>query len=209
MAPRVCIKSEHVMNIAYITVPGRGLIDDCLSKVVALADREGLKLAGTVRANPLDSHVHPCDMDVRVLPDGPIFRISQALGQGAKGCRLDGGAIEGIAAEVERRLDEADVLIVNKFGKQEAFGRGLCAAIARAVEIGLPVIVGVNGLNLSEFLHFADGAAVRLEPDPAAAVKWLSRVCASRLPAQCPEPVLPCVNSKIAGHATSVQVPDL
>jgi hypothetical protein len=137
-----------------------------------------------VRANAVDHHLHPCDMDVRVLPDGPVFRISQALGQGARGCRLDGGAIEGIAAEVEKRLDGADVLIVNKFGKQEAFGRGLCPAIARAVDMGLPIIVGVNGLNLPDFLHFAEEAAVRLEPDPGAAIKWLYRVGASRFSCQ-------------------------
>lgn len=172
------------MNIAYVTRSGRGLIDDCLAEVVALAELEGLKLAGTVRANAVDRHVHPCDMDVRVLPDGPVFRISQALGRGAKGCRLDGGAIEGIAAEVEKRLDGADVLIVNKFGKQEAFGRGLCPAIARAVDMGLPIIVGVNGLNLPEFLRFAEGAAVRLEPDPRAAIEWLCKIGLLALPVQ-------------------------
>ena len=161
------------MRIAYVTLTGRGLIDDCLSEVVAALEAEGVVLAGTVRVLPVDHRAHPCDMDLRVLPDGPVHRISQPLGPMAKGCRLDGGAIETIAAEVEARLDGADLLVVNKFGKQEALGRGLGPAIAMAMERGIPVLVGVNGLNLSEFLAFAAGTAEVLKPKPETALGWV------------------------------------
>jgi hypothetical protein len=169
-------KLESVMHIAYVSLSGRGLIDDCISKVVELLFMKGLRLAGTVRAQPVDQELHPCDMDLRILPNGPLHRISQSLGAGSKGCRLDGGAIEDIATEVESRLAGADLLIVNKFGKQEALGRGLRPTIAKAIDLSIPVLVGVNRLNLPDFLDFVDGAATALQPYPWSAIEWLDSI---------------------------------
>jgi hypothetical protein len=160
------------MRISYVTVQGRGLIDDCLSEAVALMRERGWRLSGTVRALPVDHHAHPCDMGIRVLPDGPLYRISQALGAASRGCRLDPQSIEALSADVEARLSEGDLLVVNKFGKQECLGRGLRPAIVRALDAGMPVLVGVNGLNLPEFLTFTTGIAVALDPDPHAVLSW-------------------------------------
>lgn len=160
------------MKIAYVTLSGRGLIDDCIAEAVARMEARGLRLAGTVRVLPADPHSHACDMDIRVLPDGPSRRISQPLGTLSTGCRLDTQAIEALSVAVERRVPGADLLVVNKFGKQEASGRGLCQAIAQAAEAGIPVLVGVNGLNLPEFLAFAGGGATRLDGSPEAILSW-------------------------------------
>jgi hypothetical protein len=160
------------MNIACITLQGRGLIDDCLAEAVALMEARGLRLSGTVRALPVNHHAHPCDMDVRVLPDGPLYRISQALGEGSRGCRLDPGVIEQVSSDVEARIAGSDLLVINKFGKQESLGRGLRPATAKAVELGIPVLVGVNGLNLPDFMSFTSTMAKRLEPEPSAVLAW-------------------------------------
>jgi len=37
---------------------------------------------------------HHCDMDIRVLPSGSDIRITQALGEGSTGCRLNLAALE-------------------------------------------------------------------------------------------------------------------
>jgi hypothetical protein len=171
------------VQIGYVTLQGRGLIDDCLSDAVALMLARGLRLSGTVRSVPVDPDAHPCDMDLRVLPDGPIYRISQALGEGARGCRLDPAQIETLSTEVETRIPESDLLVVNKFGKQECLGRGLRPAILRALDLGLPVIVGVNALNEKDFLAFSGGIAVRLEADPHAILSWASKALSDQRPA--------------------------
>lgn len=160
------------MKLAYVTVPGRGMIDDLIAEVVGAFEDDGLRLAGTARVKPADPSGHPCDMDLRVLPDGPGFRISQPLGRMAKGCRLDGGVIEAIASAVEEHMHRADLLIVNKFGKLEAQGRGLCSAITMAMEMGIPTLVGVNEMNVPEFNAFSDGAAEVLRPDLRAILDW-------------------------------------
>lgn len=160
------------MQIGYLTLTGRGETDACLAAAVQRLEARGLRLCGTVQTNTERCDRPVCDMDVRVLPDGPVIRISQDLGAGARGCRLDGDALETAVTAVAARLDGAALLVVNKFGKQEATGRGLVPVIAAAVERGLPVLLGVNGLNLPAFLEFAGGAAQPLPPDPAALADW-------------------------------------
>lgn len=169
------------MKLAYITVQGRGRTDDLLAEVVRAFEDDGLRLAGTVRTKPADPSRHPCDMDLRVLPDGPGFRISQPLGRMAKGCRLNGGVIEAIATEVEARMAGADLLIVNKFGKLETQGRGLCPAIGIAMEMEIPTLVGVNGMNVQDFHAFSDGTAEALRPELSAIRSWFERAHAPRI----------------------------
>lgn len=176
------------MKLAYVTMSGRGRIDDLMAEVVSALTDYGLRIAGTVRARPVDFARHPCDMELRVLPDGPRFRISQPLGSAAKGCRLDGGIIEAIASAVEERAPAADSLIVNKFGKLEAQGRGLCPAITLAMELGIPTLVGVNEMNMPDFLAFSDGVAEYVVPNLGAILEWYNtmlepeRLVTARLP---------------------------
>jgi hypothetical protein len=160
------------MLIAHVTLPGRGATDACLARTVDILTARGLRLAGTVQTNRPRPGAGPCDMDVRVLPDGPTLCISQALGSGARGCRLDGGALEEAVVAVMPRIAGASLLVVNKFGKQEGMGRGLVPCIVEAMDRGIPVLVGVNGLNLQAFLDFAGGASRALRPDPGAVAGW-------------------------------------
>jgi hypothetical protein len=184
----------------YVTLQGRGLIDDLLAEAVALMQARGLRLAGTVRALPVDHHAHPCDMDLRVLPDGPLARISQPLGAQARGCRIDPGSIEGVAADVADRMPGCDLLVVNKFGKQECLGRGLRPVIVQALEQGLPVLVGVNGRNLGGFLTFADALAQPLGADPRAIAVWAERAV-TRTAACQPRPEVIASSTVPARHA--------
>lgn len=159
------------MRIGYLTCPGRGETDPCIARAAALLAARGLRLAGTVATGEGDSP-GPCGDLLRLLPDGPAMPIRQELGSGAQGCRLDGGALEAVVAAVRPRLAAADILIVNKFGKIEAVGRGFVPLIAEALERGMPVLVGVNGLSLAEFLAFAGDLAEPLPASPEAAADW-------------------------------------
>lgn len=159
--------------IGYVSLPGRGATDAFLAEVVGLLRGRKVALAGTVQTNLARSKSHPCDMDLQVLPDGPVFRISQDLGAGSRGCRLNSGVMEEAVMAASLRLDGASALIVNKFGKLEAEGRGFVPVIVRAIERELPVLVGVNGLNLPSFLAFASGLAVELPTTVTDVVGWL------------------------------------
>ena len=160
------------MILASVSVSGKGLTDACLADAVALMQAHGLKLAGTVQSNPQRADRPRCDMDIHVLPDGPVLRISEDRGPAARGCRLDAGVLEAAVAATLDRLDGAELLIVNKFGKQEAEGRGFVPVIAEGMARGLPVLVGVNPLNHGAFHAFAGALAQDLDARPEAIAGW-------------------------------------
>ncbi len=163
------------MTLACVSLAGKGRTDACLMQAVALMSHYRLRLAGTVQSNPSRPDRPKCDMDMHVLPDGPVLRISEDRGAQARGCRLDAGALEAAVAATLERLDGADLLVVNKFGKHEAEGRGFVPVIAAALELDLPVLVGVNPLNYAAFHEFTGGMARDLPADPAAIVDWARR----------------------------------
>lgn len=160
------------MRLAHISIAGRGETDRFLAAVAARLEMAGLRLAGTVQSNTARAGRTRCDMDLRVLPDGPVYRISEDRGAAARGCMLDHGALEQTVAEVARRMDGADLLIVNKFGKAESEGRGLVPVISDALARGLPVLVGVNGLNLPLYLDFAGGLSAALPATEETVAAW-------------------------------------
>lgn len=163
------------MELAALQAPGRGETNRLLADLAAEARARGLRVVGTVQVNQTIAGTHHCDMDVQVLPEGRILRISQSLGTGSRGCRLDPSVLEQAVQMTEAALEAgADLLIVNKFGKHEAEGRGFRDLIAAALMQGVPVIVGLNDLNAEAFAGFAGDVATMLPPDPAALSDWLS-----------------------------------
>ncbi len=167
-------------QIAYTMSPGRGATDRMLWALGERLLAGGWRVCGVVQVNSDCGPDRACDMDVKVLPEGPLLRISQSLGPGARGCRLDAGALEAAVATVARSLEAgADVLLVNKFGKHEAEGRGFRPLIAEALARDVPVIVGVNTLNLPALEAFADGLALEVPPDLELLSAWVADVRAA------------------------------
>ncbi|MCI2399614.1 DUF2478 domain-containing protein [Aliiroseovarius subalbicans] len=162
------------MNIAYTMAPGRGDTNSLLFKLAQSLVARGYRPSGTVQIDTERDYDGPCDMDVKVLPDGSVLRISQNLGRGSSGCRLDVGALETAVGLVGADLASgADCLIVNKFGKHEAEGHGFRTVIADALARDIPVLVGTNKLNQAAFETFADGLAQNLPPDLKSLEDWV------------------------------------
>lgn len=152
------------MRIGSVFQPDRGATDSLLSDVAAQLMAQGIHVAGAVQTNTGCEASPRCDMDLAILPDGPVIRISQSLGAESMGCRLDAGALEQAVLEVGKRLEGAEILIINKFGKHESEGRGFRNLIADALEHGLPILIGINTQNRDAFAEFAGDLA---EPLPA------------------------------------------
>lgn len=165
-----------------------------LADLSQLLIEAGLPLAGTVQRELPGRPDCACDMELHFPghPQPPI-RISQSLGAGSRGCRLDPGALEQAVAVVERQLAAAPrLLIVNRFGKQESYGRGFRDTIATALAQEIPVLTSVPPDNRAAFLDFAGDFATRLDSHQAR--DWaLSLVPADEIDALdliCPLPVL-------------------
>jgi len=101
--------------------------------------------------------------------------IAQDLGPLARGCKLDPGALERAAGLAEAALAQgADLVIVNKFGKREAEGRGFRPLIGQALAAGVPVLIGLAPGRRADFDAFASGMAQEVPPRAAALRAWAS-----------------------------------
>lgn len=132
--------------------------DRILSELGYGLREQRVDVRGLVQRNTFVRDRIKCDMELEELGSGEVFQLSRDRGKLAGGCRLDRGAIACAAALIEPRLREScDLLIVNKFGRSEAEGRGLREIIAQAVALEIPTIVGIPRRNLEEWKRFADG----------------------------------------------------
>lgn len=110
--------------LGYFVSQGRGEADLLLAGVAARLMADGWRLAGAVQVNVETRADRPCEMDLHVLAQDRVVRISQNLGALSTGCRLDPAALETAVGLVERALEDGvQLLVVNKFGKQELEGR--------------------------------------------------------------------------------------
>lgn len=148
-----------------------GEADRILARLARDLSAAGLRIAGAVQVNTDLGADCACDMDLLVIgeEDWPI-RISQSLGTGSAGCRLDTGALEMAAARVGARMAGADLLILPKFGRQEAMGRGFRTVIAQAVTEGVPVLLHVPAEQRGAFDAFHGGIGQRIAPEDLA--RW-------------------------------------
>ncbi|MFI4936706.1 MAG: DUF2478 domain-containing protein [Caulobacterales bacterium] len=155
--------------------------DRLLTQCARRLAEAGFRLGGVVQSNPRRPDRRRCDMRLTDLLGGAEIEISQDLGGGAGACRLDPGALARASLLVERAVAaDVDLVIVNKFGKQEAQGGGLRSALAGALTSEIPVLLGVSSLNLDAFSAFAGGAFTRLEPDQDAIVAWCQNALRSK-----------------------------
>ena len=152
-------------------------VDLALSEIVNRLRQRGYRLAGAVRARTAPSGENHCDLFLEDLSSATVHPMSQNLGAGSHACRLDDGALDAIAAKVEASLqDGADILILNKFGKQEAEGRGLRGPIVDAVNKGIPVLVGLNPVRTQDWNDFCGAGGELFGPDDDAVDRWLEAV---------------------------------
>lgn len=159
--------------LAYVNGAGRGAADRLLAEVAQVLLTRGWPVAAAVQINVDHPDGRPCDMELHVLSAGAVVRISQHLGKMARGCRLDSAGLEQAVGLLEASLaTQPRLMIINKFGKQEAEGRGFRPLIGRALAAGVPVLTAVNAANLTAFEAFADGMAEQLPDERGAVLDW-------------------------------------
>ena len=163
--------------LGYITGFAEGQVNALLAEVAATLRAEGVVLAGVVQVNTGEGR--GCPMDLHVLGGAEVVRISQDLGQHSQGCRLNPDGLERAVALVEARLETgAALLIVNRFGKQEAEGRGFRPLIGHALAGDVPVVLAVSDEYLTAFEGFSEGFGQPLAPSHAAILAFCRGVLA-------------------------------
>lgn len=159
--------------LGYVIGGGRGATDRLIRDIAQDLRDQGHVLAGAVQVNVETDPAYKCQMDLHILSGEKVVRISQDLGALSQGCRLDPDGLERAVGLVGAALEGgADFLIFNKFGKQEADGRGFRPLIGEALARGIPVLTAVNKGNLEAFLAYAEDMAQELPSDRQAILEW-------------------------------------
>ncbi len=171
---------DDVIPIAAVLSDASNSAGMVLTDVARHLQREGCRLAGAVQtADPEQARQGTCIMTLSVLPDGPELPIWQDLGRHATGCRLDHEALEDVVGLVDGSIDPStDVLIINKFGKREGEGAGFRQTISRAIDLNIPVLVGIGDAERETFERFVGGAGQVLPPRVDDVLLWYNRASA-------------------------------
>lgn len=154
--------------------------DGLLAHVADTLVAKGYRLGGVVQSNVHRPGRRKCDMYLRDLLGGEQIRISLDRGNEARGCRLDADAFSRINAWGEQALAAGvDLILINKFGKEETQGRGLRTLIAEALGARIPVVLGVSSLNLPDLETYAGGPVHHLPAQEDAIIAWCQEAIAS------------------------------
>ena len=135
----------------------------------------GCRVAGLVQTG------HRC-IDAARLPavlvdTGEELQLFQDLGACATGCRLDVGQLLDAGARVASAIDQgADLVIVNRFGRQEREGKGLSFLVERALSADIPVVIAVPSHRFADWIRFAGGMSVKLRCDRETLDAWWNSV---------------------------------
>jgi len=149
-------------------------IDGFVAGIVGDLRAAGWRLSGVIQSRGIvGAECHCADMDLTSISTGDVFRISQPLGNGSRGCRLHPGALVQCAAQLECELQgEVDLLILNRFGRGESEGRGFRDLIARALERSVPVLTTVRPTYAEAWKAFSAGLARDLPLSRDAVLAW-------------------------------------
>nr|WP_312967472.1 DUF2478 domain-containing protein [Brucella intermedia] len=159
-------------------------VDQLLAGAAHRARQAGLRVAGFLQHRETGGEECCRDIEIEHIGTGVTQIISQALGSGSKGCRLDPAALADVAGALQTELDDgADMLILNRFGKGETEGHGFRSIIETAYARQIPVLTVVRETYVEGWNDFAGDCGVLLAPESKAVLGWCDRVMeARRLP---------------------------
>jgi nucleoside-triphosphatase THEP1 len=148
-------------------------IDLLMREVVGRLRARGRRLAGLVQHNVEKVGVDCAEMLLEDLASNQLVSISMRRPRGSRGCRLDAAGLAEAAAIAAAGIERgADIVVISKFGAQEASGKGLRDEIALAVGSGIPLLTSVSERLLPAWRDFIGEAWTALPADPIEILKW-------------------------------------
>jgi hypothetical protein len=167
------MSAESDLPIAAIVYKPTDHIEPVVVAAARMLAARGVRLGGVLQHDMAAAATDPCAMELEDLGSGERFPLSQELGSGSEACRLDPASLAHAAVAVRHALDDgAELVVINKFGAQEAAGSGLRAEMGLAVAAGIPVLTAVGERFLPEWQRFTGGGSTLLGPDLDGILAW-------------------------------------
>lgn len=171
---------ETCALVAGVVSVDRAPVDPLLETAARALRAKGYRVGGFVQEERIADGCCAATY-LRDIEDGRSVLITQILGAEAKGCRLDPQRLAAASVDLEKLLDGAiDLLVLNRFGKDEAEGRGFRSVIEKALGLGIPVLTGVREAYAPTLVEFAGDYGTTLAPDGAAIIGWCLDVLGQR-----------------------------
>lgn len=152
---------SHAAPLTAVTYTDGVAAERLLQTAAKRLGERGHALAGFLQRDEWTPGRARCDMVLAELHSDTSICVSQDLGPGSRGCRLDMAAMMAAMTKAIAALDEnPDLLVINKFGKTESEGGGFRPLISAAVEHGVPVLIAVPHMNVEAWRTFAGDLSV-------------------------------------------------
>jgi molybdenum ABC transporter ATP-binding protein len=160
-------------RIAAILYRPQDDVDSLLTDFAQNLVRSGERVGGIVQRNVKDGSGCDVDMQAIDLMTGSEISICQPLGRGSMACKLDAAGLAQAAVAVVRAIAaDVDLIVINKFAKQEAAGEGLREEIAGAIAAGIPVLTAVPEKCMEAWNGFTGGIGTSLLCERGAIEGW-------------------------------------
>ncbi|MEP5755911.1 MAG: DUF2478 domain-containing protein [Nitratireductor sp.] len=173
--------TDQPLAIAAIRFGDGDRIDDLLETVARTIGARGCRVAGYLQRETPDGPGCCGVMYLEDIAGGARTRMSQALGAGARGCRLDPQALAEAACRLQASIGpQTDLVVLNRFGKGESDGHGFRSVIAQACELGVPVLTAVRETYRPFWEEFTGGVGALLPPDAEEATRWAVSAASAR-----------------------------
>lgn len=148
-------------------------IDGLLAGVCVDLSGMGLRLGGLLQVTAGEPGSRAAAVHVIDLRTGQAFDIWQDCGPCAKGCRLDENALATAEPALQAAIDAGvDLLLINRFGRAECYGRGLRPVFESALASRVPVLTAVREPYDRGWAEFHGGLAVELPAEADRIVRW-------------------------------------
>lgn len=173
--------TDHALAIAAMRFGDGDGVDTVLEAVIRSVRVRGHAVAGYLQRETSDGPGCCAIMHLEDIERGTLTRISQALGPGSRGCRLDPRALAAVSGQLLATLGPGtDLVVLNRFGKGEADGQGFRSVIGAACDLGIPVLTAVRETYEPAWSAFTGGMGLFLLPDTKAATQWALAAIAKR-----------------------------
>jgi len=115
--------------------------------------RTGHRPVGVVQRGRTCQSENP-QFGVVMLPDGEVVGLASDDAARAVGCRLDPDRLADLAVRLAAAIEDgADLVIINRFGRSEADGKGLIDLVPLALDADIPVLIAVATMRAPQCGH--------------------------------------------------------
>ncbi|KUO56383.1 MAG: hypothetical protein APF80_13610 [Alphaproteobacteria bacterium BRH_c36] len=152
-------------------------IDALIGQAVSAFKARGLEVAGVTQTYSDTPGCSGSQLRLQSIDGAMDMPIMEPRGHFSKGCRLDYRAMADATAWIENTLDdEADLIVLNRFGRAESEGNGLRTILQRCAEEERPTLIAVRKDYVAAWNEFHGGLGDVLPANLDAIVDWYLRL---------------------------------